>query len=103
MKKELHGEAEVSVTFMTDEEIQKMNNEYRGIDQPTDVISFALEEMSEGEIAIIAQEGYADVLGDIIISVERQSDKQKNMGMTLNEKLVFWHCMVFLHFLATTI
>ena len=56
---------EVSVTFMTDEEIQEVNAEYRGNDVPTDVISFALEEMSEGEVAIIAEEGMPIVLRDI--------------------------------------
>ena len=48
---------EVSVTFVTDEDIQEINAEYRGKDVPTDVISFALEEMGEGEIAIVAEEG----------------------------------------------
>lgn len=61
-------EAEVSVTFMTDEEIQEVNANYRGIDAPTDVISFALEEMTEGEVEIKVEADMPTVLGDILIS-----------------------------------
>ena len=50
------------MTFMSDDDIQEINAEYRGIDEPTDVISFALEEMGEGEVAIIAEEGMPTVL-----------------------------------------
>ena len=50
---------------MTDEDIQEVNAEYRGKDVPTDVISFALEEMTEGEVAIVPEEGMPTVLGDI--------------------------------------
>lgn len=59
-------EAEVSVTFMTDEEIQEVNANYRGIDAPTDVISFALEEMTEGEVEIKVEADMPTVLGDIL-------------------------------------
>ena len=76
----ISGETEVSVTFMSDEEIQKVNAEYRGIDEPTDVISFALEEMTEGEVAIIAEEGMPSVLGDIIISVETAKRQAEEYG-----------------------
>ena len=57
----IEGESEVSITFVTDEDIHEINREYRGKDQPTDVISFALEEMGEGEIAIIGERRHADV------------------------------------------
>src|SRR5690554_2114885 len=63
----LLGETEVSVTFMFDDDLQKVNAEYRGINEPTDVISFALEELSEGEVAIVAEKGLPIVLGDILI------------------------------------
>ena len=40
--------AEVSVTFVDNERIREINRDYRDKDQPTDVISFAMEEMGEG-------------------------------------------------------
>ena len=60
-EEELTGEMEVSVTFMTDADIQEVNAKYRGKNVPTDVISFALEEMTEGEVAIIPEEGMPTV------------------------------------------
>ena len=45
----IEPETEVSVTFVTNKAIQDINREYRGKDQPTDVISFALEELGEGK------------------------------------------------------
>jgi len=47
---------EVSLTFVDDAEIHRLNKEYRGIDQPTDVLSFAMMEMGEDELEIIFDE-----------------------------------------------
>ena len=88
------------VTFMSDEEIQKVNSEYRGINQPTDVISFALEEMSEGEIAIIAQQGVPTVLGDIIISVDTALRQASDYGHDFNREIGFLALHGFLHLLG---
>ncbi len=41
---DIKGEAELSVTIVTNEAIQEINKEYRGMDKPTDVISFALDD-----------------------------------------------------------
>ena len=41
--------AELSVTFVDNERIREINRDYRDKDQPTDVISFAMEEMGEGK------------------------------------------------------
>jgi probable rRNA maturation factor len=47
------SEGEVALTFVTDEAIQELNKQYRGLDKPTDVLSFAMQEMGEEELAII--------------------------------------------------
>lgn len=94
------GETEVSVTFMFDEAIQKVNAEYRGIDEATDVISFALEEMSEGEVAIIAEQGMPVVLGDIIISVDTAYRQAKEYGHEFNREIGFLALHGFLHLLS---
>ena len=96
----LFGETEVSVTFMFDHDLQKINNEYRGIDAPTDVISFALEEMSEGEIAIVAEQGMPTVLGDIIISVDTARRQAEEYGHDLNREIGFLALHGFLHLLG---
>ena len=94
------GETEVSVTFMSDQAIQEVNAEYRGIDEPTDVISFALEEMTEGEVAIIGEEGMPTVLGDIIISVDTAHRQAEEYGHDLNREIGFLALHGFLHLLG---
>jgi probable rRNA maturation factor len=49
-------EGEVALTFVDDKEIRRLNKEYRGLDKPTDVLSFAMQEMGEDEIEIIFDE-----------------------------------------------
>ncbi|GEN84350.1 endoribonuclease YbeY [Sporosarcina luteola] len=97
---ELSGNPEVSVTFMTDEEIRKINAEYRGKDKATDVISFALEEMSEGEIAIIQEENMPIVLGDILISVETANRQAAEYGHDERREIGFLALHGFLHLLG---
>jgi len=57
------GPCEVSVSFVTDEAMQQLNNRYRNLDEPTDVLSFAQEEGGESF-------GPVRILGDIVISLD---------------------------------
>jgi probable rRNA maturation factor len=45
-------EGEVALTFVDDKEIQRLNREYRGLDKPTDVLSFAMQDIGEDELEI---------------------------------------------------
>ena len=56
---------EFNIIFVDNEKIREINKQYRGIDRPTDVISFALE---EGENPTFE---FGRVLGDIYISVDK--------------------------------
>ena len=68
---ELPEESEVDVTIVDDEEIHALNREYRGMDKPTDVLSFALDEDCEDEDEPELIGGPEEHLfGDIIISAE---------------------------------
>lgn len=96
----LTGNPEVSVTFMTDDEIRKVNAEYRGKDKATDVISFALEEMTEGEIAIVQEEGMPIVLGDILVSVETAARQAAEYGHDEKREIGFLALHGFLHLLG---
>ncbi|WP_042478241.1 rRNA maturation RNase YbeY [Bacillus ndiopicus] len=91
--------SELSVTFVTNEAIHEINREYRDKDQPTDVISFALEELGEGETAIIG-EGIPRILGDIIISVERTQEQAEEYGHSFERELGFLAVHGFLHLLG---
>ncbi|NLZ77470.1 MAG: rRNA maturation RNase YbeY [Spirochaetales bacterium] len=57
------GPCEVSVSFVSDEAIRRLNDRYRSLDEPTDVLSFPQEE--EGESF-----GPVRILGDIVISLD---------------------------------
>ena len=92
--------AEISVTFMSDEEIQAINAEYRGIDKPTDVISFALEEQSAGEIEIQVMDDMPTVLGDIIISAETAKRQADAYGHSFKREIGFLALHGFLHLLG---
>lgn len=91
--------AEVSVTFVTNDMIQSINKEYRGKDQPTDVISFAMEEMGEGELEIVGSLE-PRMLGDIIISLDRTKEQADDYGHTFERELAFLAVHGFLHLLG---
>lgn len=73
----LPEDVEVTVSFVSDEEIRSLNDKYRGKKIPTDVLSFPL--FSENELQYLPKE-HPVALGDIVISVEtaRRQAKQYN-------------------------
>jgi probable rRNA maturation factor len=93
------GDSELSLTFVDNEKIHEINREYRGIDRPTDVISFALEENTEGEMEIIGQD-MPRVLGDIIISIPRAKQQAEEYGHSFMRELGFLAVHGFLHLLG---
>lgn len=93
-----HG-SEVSVTFVTNNRIQEINREYRNKDVPTDVLSFALEEMGENEVAVTGGD-MPRILGDIIISVERAKEQAEEYGHSFERELGFLTVHGFLHLLG---
>ncbi|MBN6888913.1 putative rRNA maturation factor [Cytobacillus horneckiae] len=98
-KENVDGETEVSVTFVNNERIQEINREYRDKDRPTDVISFAMEELGEGEIALMGED-LPRVLGDIIISIPKAKEQAEEYGHTFMRELGFLAVHGFLHLLG---
>lgn len=98
-KEKVDQGSEVSVTFVTNEKIQEINKEYRDKDQPTDVISFALEETSEGERELLGPD-MPRILGDIIISVQRTREQAEEYGHSELRELGFLAVHGFLHLLG---
>ena len=84
----VNEKSEISVLFTDDKFIKSLNTKYRGIDKPTDVLSFSLQEG-----AVKSPEVESDkLLGDIIISAEtaqRQADSlNHNMERELTVLLI---------------
>ncbi|PEY44369.1 rRNA maturation RNase YbeY [Bacillus cereus] len=91
--------AELSVTFVDNERIQEINRDYRDKDQPTDVISFAMEDMGEGEMEIVGVE-MPRMLGDLIISIPRAKEQAGEYGHSFDRELGFLALHGFLHLLG---
>ncbi|CCF05908.1 rRNA maturation RNase YbeY [Bacillus velezensis] len=98
-KEGVQDQAEVSVTIVTNEEIRRINRDYRGKDTPTDVISFALEEEGEDEVEIVGAD-MPPVLGDIIISADRTKEQAEEYGHSFMRELGFLAVHGFLHLLG---
>jgi probable rRNA maturation factor len=98
-KESVEENSEVSVTFVSNERIHEINREYRDKDAPTDVISFAMEEIGEGEIELIGVE-LPRVLGDIIISIPRAEEQAEEYGHSFIRELGFLSVHGFLHLLG---
>ena len=89
--------AEVSVTLTNNDHIREINLNYRNKDAATDVISFALNEGEEPEI-IDGPE--INMLGDIIISIERAMEQAEEYGHSLERELAFLTVHGMMHLLG---
>ena len=87
-------ELEFSVIIVDNKRIHEINKEYRGIDRPTDVISFALEDSEDVNI-----ENYR-ILGDIYISIDKVKEQAKTYGHSEKRELAFLTVHGFLHLLG---
>lgn len=96
LNKEYESEQPVylSILFTNNEEIQVVNNEYRGKNQPTDVISFAYHETNDFDI------GPYDTLGDIIISLERVEEQAIEYNHSIKRELYYILTHGILHLLG---
>lgn len=86
-------EADLSVTVTDDEAIREINREYRGVDAPTNVLAFAME---EGE----PLPGAPRVLGDIVISAETIRREAPPLGYTDGEMFYFYLVHGLLHLIG---
>ncbi len=96
---ELGADAELSLVIMDNEGIRELNREYRGIDQATDVLSFAMRESGDED------PGFSDpsdefMLGDIIISLERAWEQSAEYGHSPSRELAFLAVHGLLHLLG---
>lgn len=99
-EEKIKEDCEVSITFVTNDNIQKINHHYRDKDAPTDVISFALEEQSEDELEIIGDESLPVHLGDIVISIEKAKEQAEEYEHSFEREIGFLAVHGFLHLLG---
>lgn len=119
--------AEVSVAIVGDEEIRELNRDYRGVDAPTDVLSFPQLSPGEGDdgslpawaetvppeafppeflVGALGSMGPAQpwvaplLLGDVVISLPRARDQAERYGHSLERELAFLALHGVLHLLG---
>ena len=91
------GPAEISVTFVNNEQIHELNRQYRDKDMPTDVLSFPMGE--NGEYDVNHDTG-AKILGDIVISMEKAVEQAQRYGHSLEREVGYLTAHSMLHLLG---
>ncbi|MEN1969365.1 rRNA maturation RNase YbeY [Lentibacillus sp. N15] len=98
-QEEVSNEAEISINFVNNDEIQELNRNYRQQNKPTDVISFAMQETGEGELPVVGED-IPLVLGDIVISIDRAKEQASDYNHSLEREIGFLSVHGFLHLLG---
>ena len=88
----------VSVSIVDNRYIHKINKKYRGIDRPTDVISFAFLDGDDYQKILFSKGPVA--LGDIYISLDKAKEQASEYGHSLHRELSFLFVHGLLHLLG---
>lgn len=91
------GPAEVSVSFVNNAQIKELNAQYRNKDIETDVLSFVMSE--DGKYDIDPVTG-AQILGDVVISMEKAVEQADIYGHSLQREVGYLTCHSVLHLLG---
>ena len=90
-------EAEVSVSFISNEEIKNLNRDFRNVDSVTDVLSFPL---GENGVYDRNPESGALLLGDIVISMQKAEQQAELYGHSLQREVAYLTVHSMLHLLG---
>ena len=88
----------ISITLTTPENIQKINKEYRNIDSQTDVLSFPMFE--KNELENLKKIEHEEVLGDIVISIEKVKNQAVEYGHSFERELSYMVVHGFYHLMG---
>ncbi|NLY21228.1 MAG: rRNA maturation RNase YbeY [Tissierellia bacterium] len=87
----LNGDYEVSLSFVSPEEIRELNSYYRGVDEVTDVLSFPMDdEFSFG----------IEMLGDVVINTDRVISQANELGHSFERELSYLTVHSIFHLLG---
>lgn len=102
-------EAEINLLLTSNEEIHRLNLEYRGVDRPTDVLSFPQVEYEIPSDFAWAEEHEMDcfhpdtgelMLGDIVISLDKVAEQAEKYGHSQKREFAFLICHSMFHLLG---
>jgi probable rRNA maturation factor len=87
----------INIVLTNPENIKKMNGEYRNINKETDVLSFPMFEKEELEKR---NNLIKDILGDIVISIERVEEQAREYGHSFERELAYMTVHGFYHLMG---
>lgn len=91
----------ITITLTNPNYIQEINKKYRNIDKKTDVLSFPMFERKELEEKIKQEDfKYPDMLGDIVISIEKVEEQAKEYGHSFERELSYMVVHGFYHLMG---
>jgi len=93
LKEEKLENVEFNIIFIDNPRIHEINLTYRGVDRPTDVISFALEDNKTIDLGV-------RLLGDIYISIDKAKEQATSFGHSLRREISFLAVHGLLHLLG---
>lgn len=92
---------EVSISFLFDDDIQTLNKQYRQINEPTDVLSFPIEQSLKDKTGTFDL-NIPLLLGDIIVSIDHAIEQAEQYGHSLKREISFLIVHGLLHLLGYT-
>lgn len=92
-KHRIVGKVELGVSIVGDRKMHELNRKYRGIDSTTDILSFALEDVSQSNLQHVPRIGFVAApdrwlrLGDIVISYPQALEDASMDGISVDEEI----------------
>jgi len=96
-EEKINNKLYVNVVLTNPQNIKEINKNHRGIDKETDVLSFPMYEKGELENLEIKNE---DILGDMVISIEKVEQQAKEYGHSFERELAYMVVHSFYHLLG---
>lgn len=78
---------EVTITFVDAAEMAELNKQFRGIEGPTDVLSFSMTESTEDEPKTDSSDG-EEILGDVIVCPAVTAENARDLGHSQEREIL---------------
>lgn len=96
-KERVNTPSEVSIFLTTDDEVRRLNAEYRGVNRTTDVLSFSLEEADD---SFVRQPEGSRWLGEVVVSYPQAVRQAAEYGHSIERETAFLTVHGILHLLG---
>jgi len=91
---------EMSLVFTDSETVQRLNRDYRGVDEPTDVLAFYMLPQQEADSDFVSPPDDITHLGEVIISYPKAVEQAKEQGHSTEQELTLLIIHGILHLLG---